>query len=61
MALIIHEGEQDVIVAFISSKIPSSLQESDLLITIDHPAFRSTGRKISPVIKSGKIATVSKT
>ena len=59
-ALVIHEGEQDVIVAFISSKIPSSLQKSDLLITTDHPAFRSTGLKTSSVIKFDKIATVSK-
>jgi len=60
-ALVIHEGEQDVIVAFISSEIPSSIQESDLLITKDHPAFRSTGLKISSVIKFDKIATLSKT
>jgi len=60
-ALVIHEGELDVIVACISSKIPPSLQESDLLITIDHPAFRSTGLKVPSVIKFDKIATVSKT
>jgi mRNA interferase MazF len=60
-AVIIHESEHDVIVAFISSRIPSPLQESDLLITIDHPAFRSTGLKISSVIKFDKIATLSKT
>jgi mRNA interferase MazF len=60
-ALVIHESEPDVIVAFISSKIPSPLQDSDLLITTDHPAFRSTGLKISSVIKFDKIATVSKT
>lgn len=47
--------------AFISSKIPSSLLESDLLITTDHPTFRSTGLKISSVIKFDKIATLSKT
>ena len=59
-ALVIHEGEQDVIVAFISSKIPPSLQESDLLIPTDHPSFLSTGLKISSVIKFDKIATLSK-
>ncbi|MEN6444009.1 MAG: hypothetical protein ABFC71_09700 [Methanoregula sp.] len=47
--------------AFISSKIPSSLQKSDLLIMTDHPSFRSTGLKISSVIKFDKIATLSKT
>jgi mRNA interferase MazF len=60
-AIVIHESEQDVIVAFISSRIPSILQESDLLITTDHPAFLSTGLKISSVIKFDKIATLSKT
>src|SRR5208337_1095876 len=60
-AIVIYESDQDVIVAFISSKIPSSLQEFDLLITTDHPAFWSTGLKISSVIKFDKIATLSKT
>ena len=59
-ALVIHENEPDVIVAFISSRISSSPQESDLLITTDHPAFRSTGLKISSVVKFDKIATLSK-
>lgn len=60
-AIVIHESEQDIIVAFISSRIPSSLKESDLLITTDHPAFAATGLKISSVIKFDKIATLSKT
>ena len=60
-ALVIHDNEQDVIVAFISSRIPASLQECDLLIPPDHPAFKSTGLKTSSVIKFDKIATLSKT
>jgi mRNA interferase MazF len=60
-ALVIHENDQDVIVAFISSKIYPSLKESDLLITTDHPGVRSTGLKLSSVIKFDKIATLSKT
>jgi mRNA interferase MazF len=60
-AIVIHESEPDVIVAFISSRIPSSLQESDLLISTEHPAFRSTGLKIPSVIRFDKIATLSKT
>jgi mRNA interferase MazF len=59
-ALVIHEGENDVVVAFISSKIPGHLQDSDFLISTDHPAFVSTGLKISSVIKFDKIATISK-
>ena len=60
-AIVIHESEEDVIVAFVSSRIPASLHESDLLITTDHPVFRSTGLKIPSVIKFDKIATLSKT
>ena len=60
-AIVIHENEPDVIVAFISSRIPVPLQESDLLVSTDHPAFRSTGLKVSSVIKFDKIATLSKT
>ena len=59
-ALVIHESEHDVVVAFISSKIPGHLQDSDFLVSMDHPSFISTGLKVSSVIKFDKIATVSK-
>ena len=59
-ALVIHESENDVVVAFISSKIPGHLQDSDFVIARDHPSFFSTGLKVSSVIKFDKIATVSK-
>ena len=49
-----------MVVAFISSKIPGYLQDSDFLIAMDHPSFFSTGLKVSSVIKFDKIATVSK-
>ena len=59
-ALVLHESEHDVVVAFISSKVPGYLQDSDFLISMDHPSFLSTGLKVSSVIKFDKIATVSK-
>jgi mRNA interferase MazF len=59
-ALVIHESGQDVVVAFISSKIPGHLLESDFLVSKDHPSFTSTGLKVSSVIKFDKIATISK-
>jgi mRNA interferase MazF len=59
-ALVIHESEHDVVVAFISSKIPGHLQDSDFLVSMDHPSFISTGLKVSSVIKFDKIATISK-
>jgi mRNA interferase MazF len=59
-ALIIHETPQDVVVAFISSRVPPHVDGCDLFVTEDHPAFPETGLKISSVIKFDKIATVSK-
>ncbi len=58
-ALVIHESEHDVVVAFISSKIPEHHVDSDLIVSDDHPAFPLTGLKVSSVIKFDKIATVS--
>ena len=59
-ALVIQESAQDVVVAFISSRIPAQLAGSDLFVMVDHPSFPDTGLKVSSVIKFDKIATVSK-
>ena len=59
-ALVIYEGEKDVVMAFISSKIPSELSEVDILITKDHASFRKAGLKVDSVINLDKIATVLK-
>lgn len=59
-ALVLFEGEKDVIVAFISSRIPSSLALTDVLIDVSHPEFVLTGLKVSSVIKLDKVATVLK-
>jgi mRNA interferase MazF len=59
-ALVIHESEADVIVAFISSRIPTLLVDSDFLIPEDHPSFGGTGLKKTSVIKFDKVATVAK-
>jgi len=59
-ALVIYEGEEDVVMAFISSKIPSELSEVDVLITKNHVSFRKAGLKVDSVIKLDKIATVLK-
>ena|SRR3972149_6132900 len=59
-ALVIYEGERDVVIAFISSKIPSELSDTDVLITRKHPDFRNAGLKVDSAIKLDKIATVLK-
>lgn len=59
-ALVIHESDMDVVVAFISSKVTKHLMDSDLLIQANHPSFTGTGLKMASVIKFDKVATVSK-
>jgi len=59
-ALVIYESKEDVVMIFISSKIPSELSEVDILITKNHASFRKTGLKVDSVIKLDKIATVLK-
>ena len=59
-ALVIQENDLDVVVAFISSRVPAQVTSSDLPVTENHLAFPATGLKVSSVIKFDKIATVSK-
>lgn len=59
-ALVIHEGDRDVVAAFISLKVPSKLYAVDILITKNRSAFGKTGLKTDSVIKLDKIATVLK-
>jgi mRNA interferase MazF len=59
-ALVIHESDDDVVVAFISSRMPDIIEDSDCQISMDHPSFLSTGLKVSSVIKFDKIATIAK-
>lgn len=59
-ALVIHESDEDVVVAFISSRVPVNISGSELLIGENHPAFSRTGLKVSSVIKFDKVATLSK-
>lgn len=60
-AIGIHESDPDVIVAFISSRRPPTLESTDLLLAADDPAFGATGLKTASVIKFDKIATLAKT
>jgi mRNA interferase MazF len=59
-ALVIHESADDVVVAFISSRVPAHVSESEFLITEQYPAFPETGLKVSSVIRFDKVATLSK-
>ena len=59
-ALVIHESDKDVVVAFISSKVTKYILDSDLLIPSTHPSFSGTGLKVASVIKFDKVATIAK-
>lgn len=60
-AVILYENKQDVVVAFISSKIPATLARADLPVTREQQGFARTGLKTDSVIRLDKIATVIKT
>lgn len=59
-ALVLYEGRNDLVVAFVSSKIPAVLSEGDILTAEVHKEFRKTWLKVSSVIKLDKIATILK-
>ena len=59
-ALVLYEGDKDIISVFISSKIPSEPSETDVFITKNHSGFKTAGFKLDSVIKIDKIATILK-
>lgn len=52
--------KNDVVVAFISSVIPSRLSETDLLVDQNEPDFRNSGLLKTSVIKVDKLLTIEK-
>jgi mRNA interferase MazF len=58
-ALVLHEGEKDVVVAFVSSRLGKT-RPGDVLIDKGHSEFKRTGLKLSSNVKLDKIATISK-
>jgi mRNA interferase MazF len=59
-ALVLYEGEKDVVAAFISSRTEKP-KTTDIIINENHPEFKQTGLKLASVIKLDKVATISKT
>ena len=59
-ALILYEGEKDVVAAFISSRTENP-KTTDITINEKHPEFKQTGLKLPSVIKLDKVATILKT
>lgn len=59
-AVVLYEGPKDVVVLFISSRVPLIPSETDVVIKQDQPGFQESGLKLSSVIKLNKIATLLK-
>jgi mRNA interferase MazF len=59
-ALVIYEGHEDVIVAFISSKIPAEPYNVHVLLTKEMPGFKLSGLKRDSVIQLNKLATIDR-
>ncbi len=52
-------GHHHVILAFISSRIPTDLLETDLILDSKDAEFVSTGLKVSSTIRSHRLMTVT--
>jgi len=59
-ALVLFEGERDVVVVFISSRVPQKPALTDVVVEESHSEFVLTGLKVSSVIRLDKIATILK-
>ena len=59
-ALVLFEGDRDVVAAFISSRLPERASPGDVVIDDKHQEFQLTGLKTSSVIRLDKVATVLK-
>lgn len=61
-ALVLNEStdQGDVILAFISSQIPSNIPATSLLLESSTPEFLQTGLKVGSVIRFDKLATIER-
>ena len=59
-ALVLHETEFDVVVAYISSVMPSTISPEDVIVPRSRHSFTSTGLISDSVIMLDKLATVEK-
>ena len=59
-ALVLYEGEKDVIVAFVTSRIQFESVESAVTIKKEQAGFEETGLKVDSIIRLDKVATILK-
>ena len=60
-ALVLYEGDRDIVLAFISSKTRVGAESTEVLVTISHAGFPKSGLKVDSVIRLDKVATISNT
>ena len=60
-AIVLYENDSDVVVAFISSRIPAIMTPADIPVSRSQPGFPATGLKTDSVIRLDKIATIIRT
>jgi mRNA interferase MazF len=54
-------GEFDhIVIAFISSKVPEFLEESEISFTKENPGFQDTGLLVDSVLKLHRLTTIPK-
>lgn len=59
-SLVLHETKYDIVVAYISSAIPSTISSEDVLVLQSRASFARTGLLSDSVIMLDKHATVEK-
>lgn len=52
-------NHQHVVLAFITSKVPDSLLETDLLITSDSEGFETSGLRVSSTLRLHRMMTIT--
>ncbi len=57
-SLVLYTKPRQMVVAYISSKIPATLDSADVLIMQRNPSFGNTGLRDSSVLKLGVLATI---
>jgi mRNA interferase MazF len=57
-ALVLHEERDEVVLAYISSRVPIIPSETDVLVLSKEPYFEATGLKRDSVIKLSVLTTL---
>ena len=59
-ALVLHEEKDEVVLAYISSRVPIFPSDTDVMVLRRDPSFEATGLKRDSVIKLSVLTTLKK-